>query len=148
MQLLFESGEEGTSGVRPGIGLLQGTVQNLRKLGVHTRYVPNIGWSSGSTETGLENSQIELFWNKDLYFYCHEYGILASECRTIEIKHVLELPGDKQPARILSGFVSKNLTGVQFHPEKSGITGERFLRTWVMSKESKKANSNPNVDFN
>jgi imidazoleglycerol phosphate synthase glutamine amidotransferase subunit HisH len=55
---------------------------------------------------------------------------------------------DKQPARILSGFVSKNLTGVQFHPEKSGITGERFLRTWVMSKESKKANSNPNVDFN
>jgi len=133
MQMLFESGEEGTSEMYPGIGLMPGTVQNLRKLDVHVKFVPNIGWSSGFTEFLHDNDQIGPFSDDALYFYCHEYGVLADRYQTTNTKYVLELPGNQQPIRILSGFVSKNLTGVQFHPERSGIAGENFLKSWIMN---------------
>lgn len=147
MQMLFESGEEGTSDPYPGIGLIPGTVQNLRKLDVHAKYVPNIGWSSGFTEFLLENDKIVPFSDDALYFYCHEYGVLADRYQTTDIKYVLELPGNQNSVRILSGFVSKNLTGVQFHPERSGIAGENFLKSWIMNTEFRNREGRLAADF-
>lgn len=50
-------------------------------------------------------------------YYCHLYAV--------------QLVIHGEPQAMYHKIVSRNFTGVQFHPEKSGKAGLEFLRKWV-----------------
>lgn len=122
MQLLASSGEEGnTNDPVPGLDLVPGNVISLRSMGV-TLSVPHVGWN------GLQQKQTsELFDGipdgNDVYFV-HSYGFCPdkSDYLIATTEHDIEI----------SAIVKKdNVTGCQFHPEKSSKIGYRILQNWV-----------------
>jgi imidazole glycerol-phosphate synthase subunit HisH len=108
MQLLFEDSEEGGS----GLGLLAGPVTRLEA----TR-VPHMGWNTLAARR--ESSLLEGLDGADVYF-AHSYAARPAdpEVVTAEVEHDHPLV-----AAVERGAVA----GVQFHPERSGSAGARFL---------------------
>jgi glutamine amidotransferase len=108
MQLLFEASEEGGS----GLGLLAGPVARLQ-----AATVPHMGWNSLAARApsrlldGLESA--------DVYF-AHSYAARPTDPDVVmaEVDH-----GGPVVAAVEAGSVA----GVQFHPERSGPAGARFL---------------------
>lgn len=104
LQGLFESSEEAPD-VR-GLGLLPGAVRRFAR----GQKVPHMGWSA--VEPG-----------ERMYYFAHSYYVPAEAegCAAVA-RHGLPFT-----AILRRG----NLTGSQFHPEKSGPAGLEFLRDWV-----------------
>jgi imidazole glycerol-phosphate synthase subunit HisH len=112
MQLLFEESEEGQG---KGIGLLDG--RSTRLSGPR---VPHMGWNTVAATDVLP-------FGAEVMYFAHSYA-----CRPRDTSLVggwTEYDGDRFPAVVRAG----RTTGVQFHPEKSGAAGRRFLRTWLES---------------
>jgi glutamine amidotransferase len=112
MQLLFEHSEEEETDC---LGILAGRVRKLSP--EPGRPVPHMGWSRltvQSRDTGLRDGDYVYFAHS---FACDDgpYSIAAAEYgRTI-------------PAAVRRG----NILGAQFHPERSGEAGARFLRAFL-----------------
>jgi glutamine amidotransferase len=107
LQLLFEESEEGGS----GLGLLRGEVRRVR-----ARTVPHMGWNAlAVTRTsplldGLDGA--------DVYF-AHSYAAVPSDdVATAFVDH---------DGSLVAAVESGPVAGVQFHPERSGAAGARFL---------------------
>ncbi|GAA4016743.1 imidazole glycerol phosphate synthase subunit HisH [Sphingomonas swuensis] len=114
MHLLFERSEEGDV---PMLGLVPGEVRKLLPGPGIT--VPHMGWSSLALETedaGLNNG--------DYVYFAHSY---AAEDGSATIARAFH--GRAIPALVRAG----NWTGAQFHPERSGPAGRRFLKAWLDS---------------
>ncbi len=85
--------------------------------------VPHMGWnrveqcSSNKLFRGIERNEMFYFVHS---FYVPEYG--RAEVFTTDYGE-----------RFVSGINQGNVTGVQFHPEKSGEAGLRFIKNWVAS---------------
>lgn len=112
MQLLFEESEEGQG---KGIGLIEGRSRLLSG-----ERVPHMGWNTVAIAG-------ELRCNVEPMYFAHSYA-----CRPLDPSVVggwTEYDGDRFPAVVRAG----RTTGVQFHPEKSGAAGRRFLRNWLAS---------------
>lgn len=112
MQLLFEETEEEDT---RGLGLIPGRVRRLDP--APGRPVPHMGWSPLTVDGdafGLRDGDHVYFAHS---FACDDGASTAASAdygRTI-------------PAVVRSG----NLTGAQFHPERSGEPGARFLQGWL-----------------
>ena len=108
MQLLFESSDEGPGA---GLGVVRGHVRRLQ-----SRRVPHIGWNrvTGSALAG----------DREFYF---AHGFVAQPDDESIVDAWTELDDDRFPASIRSGAI----TGVQFHPEKSGEAGLALLRAFI-----------------
>jgi imidazole glycerol-phosphate synthase subunit HisH len=109
MQLLFDASDEGT-GV--GLGLISGRVTRLR-----ASRVPQIGWNR------IEDATDPLFAESGLEIAYYANGFA---CRADDPASVIGWSthgDDRFPAAVRSGRV----LGVQFHPEKSSVSGVRFL---------------------
>ena len=107
LQLLFEQSEEGGA----GLGLLRGRVRRL-----HAPTVPHMGWNAlvPTRATPL----LDGLDGADVYF-AHSYAAEpADDVATALVDH-----GGSLVAAVESG----PLAGVQFHPERSGPAGARFL---------------------
>jgi glutamine amidotransferase len=108
MQLLFEASDEG--GV--GLGLLAGPVTRLE-----ASRVPHMGWNALTVHgdspllAGLDGA--------DVYF-AHSYAARPADPRvvTAEVDH---------DGSVVAAVESGAVAGVQFHPERSGPAGARFL---------------------
>ncbi len=108
MQLLFEESEEGGR----GLGLLAGPVCRLR-----APRVPHMGWNA--LEAVRSSVLLEGLDGADVYF-AHSYAARPTgNVSTAEVEH-----GERIVASVESGPIA----GVQFHPERSGSGGARFLR--------------------
>lgn len=107
MQLLFESSTEG----RPtkGLGLIPGTVERMR-----AKRLPHVGWNS-------------ILRDEDVYFV-HSYHVVTHDEYIIAEAEYL---GERVPAIVQDGLV----TGMQFHPEKSGAFGLSLLQDWKEAVE-------------
>jgi glutamine amidotransferase len=103
MQLLFESSEEGRV---KGLSILDGHIERIQ-----SKYpIPHLGWNT------LE-SKIDLLDGKDVYFV-HSYQLGQSEDIIATTDYGTTIPA----------IVKKNnITGIQFHPEKSGEVGLKIL---------------------
>lgn len=116
MQLLLDSSEEGTE---PGLGLIAGQVRKFpRVLGVESLRVPHMGWNTVHREphaTALPDVE-----DGDRFYFVHSYyadpesaeNVLATTTHGIEFASMIN---------------HANVTGVQFHPEKSHRIGLRLL---------------------
>jgi imidazole glycerol phosphate synthase glutamine amidotransferase subunit len=107
MQALFESSEEAPEA--HGLGLFPGTVRRFSE-GIR---VPHMGWDHCETKTGPS----------PYYYFAHSYYV--PEC-----EHASEVCdyGVRFTASLRAGSVS----GVQYHPEKSGAAGQEVLKSFVL----------------
>ena len=124
MQMLFESSEE--FGVHQGLGFFAGNVVSIKTLVKKPVRVPHIGWSAISFETSINTDETVFRGVKqgECFYFVHSFAAQAiadQRLGTVAYGGVL-----------LSAAVHKDaITGVQFHPEKSGPSGLRLLENFT-----------------
>lgn len=121
MHLMADYGEEG--GKQKGLGLIAGSVRRLPPQ-LNTR-IPNIGWRAIEYQNGISS------FDKTMFYFLHSY-VFVPEAKE-DIEAILEFGGYPAPAVIRR----RNLMGIQFHPEKSGRDGIKFLAQALDSKFGK-----------
>jgi imidazole glycerol phosphate synthase glutamine amidotransferase subunit len=114
MQLLGTYSEE-SKGVK-GLNVIPGTSNKLVKQ--HKENIPNMGWAS--TIPKLNNNFSALSKEKDFYFV-HSYAFEPDDLTNILCTTVY---GETQ---FVSGVISPNACGFQFHPEKSAKIGAQLV---------------------
>ncbi len=112
MQLLFERTEEEDVDC---LGLLPGAVRRLEAAA--GRPVPHMGWSP----LEVADESIGLASGDHVYF-AHSFACDDGTATVARADY-----GRPVPAVVRSG----NLTGAQFHPERSSAPGRRFLQAWL-----------------
>jgi glutamine amidotransferase len=112
MQLLFEQSEEADTEC---LGIVPGTVRALMpELG---RPVPHMGWSRldvSDSAIGLETG--------DYVYFANGYAADPGEATVASANYGREIPAVVRRA---------NWLGAQFHPERSGEAGSRFLKAFL-----------------
>jgi imidazole glycerol-phosphate synthase subunit HisH len=112
MQLLFEGSDEDGAGC---LGLIGGRVRKLEA--APGRPVPHMGWS----RLEVRDEAIGLR-SGDYVYFAHSFACDPVPETVASAEH-----GRTIPAAVRSG----NRLGAQFHPERSGEAGARFLRRWL-----------------
>jgi len=121
MQWLFEGSDEAPD--CPGLGVLAGRCFRLgRHPGATPVKVPHVGWNS-LTITRRANLTAGIEEGTQAYF-THSYAAPVTSACVAETSH-----GTTFASIVEDGAVS----GVQFHPEKSGTAGIALLRNFVAS---------------
>ena len=116
MQLLFESSTEG--GYQKGLAFVPGSVDRIEV--PQGCRVPHMGWNDLSVN---EVNNVQLFNGIDKessYYFIHSYCAIAE-------KSVSQVTTTYCQKKILSAFEYENVSGVQFHPEKSHDAGLKLL---------------------
>lgn len=120
MQILANSSEEGQ---RRGLGWIPGHVQSLRKLPIGSNMpLPHMGWNDLSVSrpfalfSGLETDS--------RFYFLHSFYFAAANDDSVRATANY---GRDFPCVVQSG----NVTGVQFHPEKSHHWGARLLMNFA-----------------
>lgn len=114
MQLLFERSEEADVSC---LGIIPGRVRALEP--APGRPVPHMGWSRLSVSDpaiGLRDG--------DYVYFAHGFACDDGPATRASADY-----GRKIPAAV----VQDNVWGAQFHPERSGEAGARFLQAWLES---------------
>jgi glutamine amidotransferase len=114
MQLLFDDSDEGPGA---GLGVIPGRVTRL-----DAARVPQIGWNAieGAHDPLFDASHLEIAYYANS-FVCRPADGDAS------VVAWSEHDGDRCPAAVRRGAT----VGVQFHPEKSSVSGLAFVRAFV-----------------
>lgn len=113
MQLLFERSEE-DEGVET-LGIIRGSVRKLEP--APGRPVPHMGWSK------LEVTDERMgLTSGDYVYFAHSFACDDGAATIARANY----------GRAVPAVVRKdNWTGAQFHPERSGPVGARFIETWL-----------------
>ena len=119
MHILFDGSDEGGA---DGLGFIPGKVRHLR-----AGQTPHMGWNP----VGGQDRMFEGVGSKYFYFAHSYYG--EPEDRSV-ITGTTEHGGTVVPAL----FRKKNVYGCQFHPEKSGVSGNRFIKNFIEFAEEQK----------
>jgi glutamine amidotransferase len=114
MQLLFESSAEGDTRC---LGLLPGRVEEID----WAPRVPHMGWND--VASGGNGPLAEAL--PAVCYFAHSYAV--TEAPAEAVAGTTEIAGQ----RIVSAVSRGPVTGVQFHPEKSGPAGRAILEAWV-----------------
>lgn len=117
MEMFLERSEEGKLN---GLKLLKGYVKMLDKKKVK---VPHIGWNNLNI-TNRSSKLLSGVQNESWVYFVHSYRIVLGEK---EITMASTEYGTKFPVVIEKG----NVFGTQFHPEKSGVIGEKIIRNFI-----------------
>ena len=119
MQLMAKSSEEGNV---EGFGWIDAEVIRFR---IHDKLkykVPHIGWNQ--VEIIKQN---RLFDDVDLssgFYFVHSYHIKCNDEHDVLNMTIYEYS-------FVSAFQKDNVTGLQYHPEKSHDAGEQLLRNFI-----------------
>ncbi len=116
MQLIFEKGYEFTE--CDGLGLIPGSVRKMEAPGL---IIPHMGWNK--LEKLNDCPLLENVGDNEYVYFVHSY---KAECADKNIAAYSEY-GGRVPALVYDG---KFVYGAQFHPEKSGETGLKILRSF------------------
>jgi glutamine amidotransferase len=108
LQLLLSCSEEGPG---LGLGVLPGRVVRLR-----AGRVPHMGWNTLEGEDSLLAAS-----GLTAAYYAHSYLCVPDDGDSVRAV------SQHQKARIPALLRTARTVGVQFHPEKSGLAGRRFL---------------------
>lgn len=114
MQLLFDHSDEGEV---PCLGLLPGRVERID----WADQVPHMGWNDVVPVNGATG------WAglPAVCYFAHSYAVAASDPSCVVAS--TEIGGRDVPTVVANG----NVTGMQFHPEKSGPGGRALLEAWL-----------------
>jgi len=116
-QLLFDRSEE--FGDYKGLGLIKGTVKKLPFILDSNRFVlPHLGWNKIFKQNDNWNHSLLRGVNDgDFMYFVHSYYV-EPFCKDIVLSSTTY--GNNN---FCSSIMSENITGFQFHPEKSGQLG-------------------------
>ena len=112
MQLLFDGSDEGDVA---GLGIIRGRVRQLEPAA--GRPVPHMGWSRlavNDPATGLADG--------DYVYFAHSFACDDGPATRARADY-----GRPIPAIV----AQDNVTGAQFHPERSSRAGADFLKAWL-----------------
>lgn len=124
MQLLYEDSNENY--LTNGLGLLTGRIQKFNELNSQQRVrIPHMGWNPLSfTQQPAWLFDLDKEDSTHVYFV---HSFLARNTRQHEV-----VASSTYGGQVVPGIVQKdNITGMQFHPEKSGPFGKYLLGQWV-----------------
>jgi glutamine amidotransferase len=112
MQLMCKSSEEGNT---EGLGIFNVDIIKFS----NTVKVPQMGWN---TIFNLDSKLFENINENEYMYLVHSY--YAPKCEEMIATTSYEL-------EYASALQKDNFYGVQFHPEKSGVIGERILENFL-----------------
>ncbi|WP_080875413.1 imidazole glycerol phosphate synthase subunit HisH [Oceanobacillus timonensis] len=115
MQLFYEFSEENDGCT--GLGLLSGSVKRISD----NVKVPHMGWNT--LQPNQSQSLLHQLGDNPYVYFVHSYAIDELE------EHTLVASAD-YGGRVPAIVQDKNITGMQFHPEKSGDTGVALLKNY------------------
>ncbi|TWT00090.1 imidazole glycerol phosphate synthase subunit HisH [Planomicrobium sp. CPCC 101079] len=118
MQLLYEDSTEGK--LTQGLCLLKGHIRRFEK---GTDRIPHMGWNR------LQFPRMP-YWLTDIQSDTHVYFVhsfLATDTVPEQVWATASYSGVEVPGVVGSGLI----TGMQFHPEKSGDFGHYLLEQWI-----------------
>ena len=118
MQMLFEESHE--YGIHKGLGLLKGAVIAMDGNVPKELKIPHIGWNS--LHITREHPIFKYVKENDYVYFVHSY--YASDCEDSL------LATSEYGIPITAAVASGNVTGMQFHPEKSGEVGLAILKAF------------------
>jgi len=127
LQLLFESSEE-APGSR-GLGVLKGKVVKFRSTDRRLK-IPHMGWNEVHPRSARFKEGKALLPASAYFYFVHSYF----PCPTDPSVVWATTPYGKE---FCSAVARGSLVATQFHPEKSGPTGHRFLKA-LLNRVSKK----------
>ena len=122
LQLLFECSDEGKV---QGLGFLKGKVKKIPN--VANQRIPHMGWCQ--LLPTKRNTLVDLEDLNNWVYFVHSYHAIPNDHNVIAAQ--VNYGSEKLTAII----ENDNLLACQFHPEKSGKTGESLLRRWLASIE-------------
>jgi glutamine amidotransferase len=129
MQLLMNESEE--FGRWEGLGLIPGRVVTLQSSDSAVVKVPQIGWNSVEAPArgvnGWDSTPLRSIDPGTFMYFVHSYCVQTSSASDTVAE--TEYGG----VRFSSVAVKDNVVGCQFHPEKSGAAGLRFLSNFLGS---------------
>lgn len=125
MQLLFEESEE--NGQWKGLGLFKGRIQQFsgKDASGKAYRVPHMGWNN--LEFTKVPSWLEQLPKERYVYFVHSY--FATDMDDDNLVAFAEYGDVQVPGIVQKGYV----TGMQFHPEKSGECGVYLLQQWLHS---------------
>ena len=116
MQLLFEESQESDG---RGLALLRGKIIRLPK-DVKT---PHMGWNN--LRIIADDEILDGIDERDYFYFVHSYYARPADNCVIAAE-------TEYGIRFASVVAEGNIYGTQFHPEKSGKSGSRILRNFMM----------------
>ena len=118
LQLLFETSDEGTS---QGLGVIKGHIRKLPQ--EKNERIPHIGWAPIYKTNYCPI--LENYPDSNWMYFVHSY----SACPLDEKKIVATTKFGK--TNVTSIVWHKNTGACQFHPEKSGVAGQKLILNWI-----------------
>lgn len=126
MQLLAEIGRE--DGEHNGLGIIENSsvdmLPNKNEKGENIK-IPHIGWNN-VTVVDRESKLYERIEKESMFYFVHSYYINTEE------KYILSKT--EYGISFASSVRKDNVYGVQFHPEKSGVSGLRLIKNFSKIK--------------
>lgn len=119
MQMLFERSLE--YGEYPGLGLLSGSVVPMEGVIPSELKIPHIGWNA--LHIVKEHPIFKYVKENDYVYFVHSY--FAKDCPDSL------LASCEYGAPLTAAVALGNISGTQFHPEKSGEVGLSILRAFA-----------------
>ena len=119
MHLLFT--ESFGSGNHTGLNLIEGEVREIKRREENVR-APIIGWQKTTpkqTSFPLDSEHGKLF------YHVHSFECFPKDESVITSTYKI------QKQEVCSSVRKQNTTGIQFHPEKSGKNGLRFIKNFL-----------------
>ena len=111
LQVLFEKSEE-APGIE-GLGIIKGEVKKFT-----SGKIPQIGWNKVATTENNSYLEDDYFYFVNSYYVIPENESVISSITNYKID-------------FCASVEYKNLTAVQFHPEKSSKAGIKFFEKWI-----------------
>ncbi len=122
MQLLLDYSGEGNA---PGLGLIKGQVRTFdRDQFKEPLPLPNVGWRFADPTSDIGNRLLANMPRRPRFYFTHGYH---AECAN-PADAIMEA---NYGYRFTCAVASGNITGLQFHPEKSHAFGMTLLANWI-----------------
>lgn len=131
MQVLMDRSTE--FGNHQGLGLVSGQVERIAdhgRSGNHLR-IPHIGWAdlqvSNQVADSWIGSALDATGKHEAVYFVHSYHCVPSN-PSERLAFV-----DYDGAEVTAAIRRDNIVGVQFHPERSGVAGQKILQAFLHS---------------
>ena len=124
MQLLVSNSEE--FGDNDGLDLIKGEVKKLKSTNKKRYKIPHVGWNSiNFKQNTYSDNFLKNVKNYSNFYFTHSFAV-KTKLKDNTLAETIYSENS------FSSIISKeNILGVQFHPEKSGIVGEKMIRNFL-----------------
>jgi glutamine amidotransferase len=118
-QLMLEKSEEGQ---KAGLGLVKGEVKRFQLSAESKLRIPNMGWNQ--IEKVKSSNLVDILPEQPRFYFVHSYHFKMTQSED-------QLLMSEYGYSFCSAFQHENISGVQFHPEKSHKFGMALLRNFT-----------------